>query len=148
MTVVKKSRSVAYTCEQMYHLVNDVERYADFLPYFSSGVVHYKDADEAQATLSITAAGISKSFTTCNRLQVNKMIEMRLIDGPFSHLEGFWRFDETPKGCHITFDLEFEWSGKLLSMMLEPVVEEVAHQIMDAFCKRAAEIYDQRHRIV
>ena len=85
MTIVKKARSVAYTCEQMYQLVNDIEHYSDFLPYFSSGVVHYKDEDEVQAKLVISAAGMSKSFTTCNRLQANKMIEMRLIDGPFSH---------------------------------------------------------------
>lgn len=145
MTVVKKARSVAYTCEQMYHLVNDVERYADFLPYFSSGVVHYKDADEVQATLSITAAGISKSFTTCNRLQANKMIEMRLIDGPFSHFEGFWRFDEIPEGCTVSLDLEFDFAGRMFSMLLGPIFEQVTDTLVDAFCERAERIYADKH---
>lgn len=113
MTIVKKSRSVSYSCEQMYNLVNDIERYAEFVPYFSSGVIHHKDIDEIQATLSISAAGITKSFTTCNRLQANKMIEMRLVDGPFSHFEGFWRFDETPEGCTVSLDLEFDFAGRM-----------------------------------
>ena len=90
MTNVKKSRTVPYSCEQMYNLVNDVERYAEFLPYFAESVVHHRDEDEVQATLSVTAVGIQKSFTTRNRLQANKMIEIRLVDGPFSRLEGFW----------------------------------------------------------
>src|SRR5687768_10740712 len=98
MTSVKQSRVVPFSCEQMYQLVDDVERYPEFLPYFSKSQVHHRDEDEVQATLNVIAAGITKSFTTRNRLQVNKMIEIRLVDGPFSHLEGFWRFDEMPEG--------------------------------------------------
>ncbi|MDP3705572.1 MAG: type II toxin-antitoxin system RatA family toxin [Legionellaceae bacterium] len=142
MTVVKKSRVVSYSCQQMYDLVNDIDSYADFVPYFSSSVVHHRDEDEVQATLSITAAGISKSFTTRNRLQPNKMIEMRLVDGPFSHLEGFWRFDEVLEGCLISFDLEFEFAGRMFSMLLGPVFEQVTDKMVDAFCDRASGIYD------
>jgi len=141
MTVVKKSRTVPYTCEQMYNLVNDIERYGEFLPYFSDSVVHHRDADEVQATLSISAAGFNKSFTTRNRLQVNKMIEIRLVDGPFSHLEGFWRFDDTPEGCLISFDIEFTVAGSLFSMLLGPVFEQVTDKMVDAFCDRAKALY-------
>ena len=141
MTSVKKSRTVSYTCEQMYNLVNDIERYGEFLPYFSESIIHHRDEDEVQATLSINAAGITKSFTTNNRLQANKMIELRLVQGPFSHLQGFWRFDETPNGCLISFDLEFDFAGKMFSMLLGPVFEQVSNKMVDAFCDRAKELY-------
>ena len=93
MTIVKKMRSVAYSCEEMYTLVNDVEKYAEFLPYCAESVVHHRDEDEVQATLMIAAAGVTKSFTTRNRLKPNKMIEISLVDGPFKKIEVFWRFD-------------------------------------------------------
>jgi len=141
MTIVKKSRVVAFSCEQMFGLVNQVERYSEFLPYCSQSMVHHRDDDEVQATLVITAAGMNKSFTTRNRLQINKMIEIRLIDGPFSHLEGFWRFDETPEGCMISFDLEFEFAGRMFSMLLGPVFEQVTDKMVDAFCDRAEALY-------
>jgi len=141
MTVVKKARVVPYTCEEMYNLVNDIECYAEFLPYFSSGVIHVRDEDEVQATLSITAAGMSKSFTTRNRLQPNKMIEMRLVDGPFSHFEGFWRFEDTAEGCSISLDLEFDFAGRMMSMLLGPIFEQVTDNLVDAFCDRADKIY-------
>lgn len=144
MTVVKKSRIVSYSCEQMYNLVNDIENYAEFLPYFSSGVIHHQDRDEIQATLSISAAGITKYFTTCNRLQANKMIEMRLVDGPFSHFEGFWRFDETPEGCLVSLDLEFDFAGRMFSMLLGPIFEQVTDTLVDAFCDRALKIYAEK----
>jgi ribosome-associated toxin RatA of RatAB toxin-antitoxin module len=141
MTIVKKSRAVTFSCEQMYNLVNDVERYAEFLPYFAESIVHHRDPDEVQATLCITAAGMSKSFTTRNRLQPNKMIEIRLVDGPFSHLEGFWRFDETADGCMIAFDLEFDFAGRMVSMLLGPIFEQVTDKMVDAFCDRAQALY-------
>ncbi len=141
MTIVKKSREVPYYCEQMYKLVNDVERYGEFLPYFQKSLVHHRDEDEVKATLVIMAAGMSKSFTTHNRLQTNKMIEIRLVDGPFSHLEGFWRFDETAEGCHISFDLEFDFAGRMMSMLLGPVFEQVTDKMVDAFCDRAKDLY-------
>ncbi len=141
MTIVKKSRAVPFTSEQMYNLVNDVERYVEFLPYFSESIVHHRDQDEVEATLCITAAGMHKSFTTRNRLQANKMIEIRLVDGPFSHLEGFWRFDETPQGCMISFDLEFDFAGRMFSMLLGPIFEQVADKMVDAFCDRAKALY-------
>ena len=141
MTTVKRSREVRFSCKQMYDLVNDVESYGEFLPYFSESIVHHRDEDEVQATLVIAAAGMSKSFTTRNRLQPNKMIEIRLVDGPFSHLEGFWRFDETEAGCNIHFDLEFDFAGRMFSMLLGPVFEQVSDKMVDAFCDRAEQIY-------
>lgn len=144
MTNVKKVRVVSYRCEEMFHLVNQVESYSEFLPYCSQSLVHHRDQDEVQATLVISTAGFSKSFTTRNRLQINKMIEIRLIDGPFKHLEGFWRFDEVPEGCKISFDLEFEFTGWMFSKILGPVFEQVTEKMVDAFCQRAEEIYGPR----
>jgi len=144
MTVVNRSRIVAYSCEQMYALVNNVEQYAQFLPYCSESIVHHRDNDEVQATLVIGAGGMTKSFTTRNRLQANKMIEIRLVDGPFSHLEGFWRFDEVDEGCKVSFDLEFEFAGKMISMFLGPVFEQITDKMVDSFCERAEVSYGKR----
>jgi ribosome-associated toxin RatA of RatAB toxin-antitoxin module len=137
MTLVKRSRIVPFTTEKMFNLVNDIEKYHEFLPYISKGIVHHRDDAEVQATLEILAGGVTKSFTTRNRLQVNKMIEIRLIDGPFRHLEGFWRFDEVPEGCQISFDLEFEFANKMFSMFLGPIFEQIADKMVDSFCDRA-----------
>ena len=144
MTIVNKSRTVLYSCEQMYSLVNEVEHYADFVPYCTQSVVHHRDKDEVQATLVIGAAGMSKSFTTRNHLQANKMIEIRLVDGPFNHLQGFWRFDPIEQGCRVSFDLEFEFAGRMMSMLLGPVFDQVTNTMVDAFCDRAVVIYGTR----
>ena len=141
MTVVKKSRVVSFTPQQMYQLVDEVEHYEKFLPYCEKSIVHSRDADEVKASLVIGAHGMSKSFTTRNLLQPGKMIEIRLVDGPFKHLEGFWRFDAEGEGCKISLDLEFEFAGHMISMLLGPIFEQVTNKMVDAFCSRAEEMY-------
>lgn len=141
MTIVKKTKVVPFKPEQMYALVNDVEKYPEFLPYCDDSIVHHRDEDEVKASLVIGAAGMSKSFTTRNLLQAGKMIEIRLVDGPFKHLEGFWRFDHHEEGCLISMDLEFEFAGGMFSMILGPVFEQVTEKMVDAFCQRAEQVY-------
>ena len=70
------------------------------------------------------------------------MIEMRLVDGPFKNLEGFWQFQAlSEKRCKISLDLEFEFSSKLLGMMFGPLFHQVASTLVDSFSKRAKTVY-------
>lgn len=141
MPIISRKEIVSYTTEQMYTLVNDISAYPEFLPWCIESTVHHQDEDEIKASLVISGAGLHKSFTTHNRLQKNKMIEMRLIDGPFKHLEGFWRFDYTPEQqCQISFDLEFEFAG-LFGFALGPVFQHMTSTLIDSFCKRAETVY-------
>jgi len=125
----------------MYSLVNQVEDYAKFLPWCSASEVLHRDEDEVHARLTLAGGGFQKSFTTCNRLQENKMVEIRLLDGPFRQLEGFWKFETVEQGCRITLDLEFEFSNKLLALAFGPVFNQVAKTLVEAFSKRAEQIY-------
>ena len=142
MPDVKKVKVVPYSPAQMYALVNDIKSYPQFVPWCQRSELLIENEDELHARLHFSGGGFEKSFTTCNRLQKDKMIELRLIDGPFRHLEGFWRFDEHEDGgCQVVLDLEFEFSNKLLSLAFGPFFHQVANSLVDAFSKRAEEIY-------
>lgn len=142
MPVINRSVTVPYSVTKMYDLVNTIEDYPKFLPWCRSSEIHHRNEDEVKATLTLGHGAIQKSFTTCNLLQAGKMIEMRLVSGPFKQLLGFWRFTELANdGCQIDFDLEFEFSNKLMAMAFGAVFQQVAHTLVDAFCKRADELY-------
>ncbi len=133
MTIIRRDMVVPYSPKQMYDLVNAIENYAEFLPWCSSTDVLSRTADEVRATLHLSWGGIEKSFTTCNRLQADKMIEVRLISGPFKQLEGFWMFEATETGCNVVLNLEFEIAGGLFSFALGPLFSQVATTLVDAF---------------
>jgi ribosome-associated toxin RatA of RatAB toxin-antitoxin module len=142
MAIIKKSAIVPYTAKQMYDLVNDVESYSQFLPHCAAAKILSQDTDEMRATLVLSWGGMEKSFTTRNRLQENKMIEVRLEEGPLHHMEGFWRFDTlSDDASKVELDLEFEVSSGLLSKMFGPIFQQIASTFVDSFVKRAHEIY-------
>lgn len=145
MPGIKKSQVVPYTQEQMYGLVNSVSSYPEFVPFCSSSQVDSKTPDEIRATLTFARGGLHKSFTTLNRLQPHKMIEMRLIDGPFKQLEGLWQFEAIDEShCRVSLDLEFEFSSHWIGLMFGPIFNQVASMLVDAFCKRAEFMYGKK----
>lgn len=142
MPIIHRTAIVPYSEAQMYDLVNDIARYQEFVPYCTSSTVHEKTVDEIRATLTLSAKGFEKSFTTLNRLQKNSMMEIQLIDGPFKQLEGFWKFEKRDDvHSEVILDLEFELSNRIFAMMFGPVFQQVAGSLVDAFVKRAEEIY-------
>ena len=142
MTIINKFALVPYTPAQMYALVDDIEAYPEFLPWCKSTRVLSRTEDEVRATIELSKGGVEKAFTTCNRNQKNKMIQMRLVEGPFKQLEGFWRFDVLgDDGCKVSLDLEFEFASRMLGMVIGPVFSQIANSLVDSFQKRAVDVY-------
>ncbi len=142
MPIVNRSALVPYSAEQMYALVDDIEGYPAFLPWCRSAKEWSRNEDEVRATIEMQRGPVHKTFTTHNRLQKDKMIEMRLVEGPFEHLEGFWRFTELDRGAtRVALDLEYEFSSTLLKLAIGPVFAQIANSLVDAFCRRATELY-------
>ncbi len=142
MASINKSALVPYSTAQMYALVNDIDSYSDFLPWCGSSELLSASEDEVRAVIEIAHGSLHKSFTTRNRLQKNKMIEMRLEKGPFKHLEGFWRFDELDENaCKVRLDLDFEFSNRLMGMAMGPIFSQIANSLVEAFVKRAEQVY-------
>lgn len=142
MTIIHREAIVSYTPAQMFTLVNDVEKYPEFVPWCSGCEILKREGDEIHARMTISKGSLQKSFSTINRIQSNRMIEIRLLEGPFEHLEGFWRFEEIGSNqTKIMFDLEFELMGGVLNFMIGPIFQQIAGSFVDAFVERAQKIY-------
>lgn len=145
MTTLSRNALVPYSPSEMYDLVNEIERYPEFLPWCKSTEVHERSEAEVKATIELAKGGIHKSFSTHNRMQPGKMIEIRLVEGPFSHLHGFWRFDPLGESASkVSMDMEFDFSNQLLGMAVGPVFGQIVSTLVDAFFKRAREVYGTR----
>ena len=142
MKTIKKSVLMPYTPAQMFKLVDAIEQYPESLPWCKSTTVHSRTTNEVKASVYFMKGGIQQSFTTLNRLLQDEQIEMRLIQGPFRHLEGLWRFEAIGEtGCRVSFDLELEFSSKLISLTVGPVIQKGIESYIEAFCERAKVIY-------
>ena len=151
MKHVKKSVLLWYSPAEMYRLVTDVERYPDFLPWCERGEVVERHDDGMTARVHLAYAGVRHAFTTRNEHHADRQLTMRLVDGPFSLLDGTWDFlplgpggADAPPACRIEFDLRYAFSSRPLEAVLSPVFDRVANTFVDSFVKRAEQVYGER----
>jgi len=142
MTQVNRSALVLHTAEEMFVLINDVERYPEFLPWCAKTEVVSRTEDELVATLYLSKAGLNYSFTTRNQLHYPTRMTLELEEGPFSSLNGVWDFKVlSDEACKVTLNLQFEFSAKIASFAMSKVFNQVATTLVDAFVARADQIY-------
>ena len=142
MAQVDRSVLVGYTAQQMFSLVDRVEEYPEFLPWCAGASVSQRNQEITLATIHLDYRYLKQSISTENTKHAPYLIEMRLISGPFRHLEGRWRFIELGEaGCKIEFRLHYEFSSKLLEKLLGPAFRHIADSFVDGFIKRAEKIY-------
>jgi ribosome-associated toxin RatA of RatAB toxin-antitoxin module len=146
MTTIHKSALVAYSAEQMYALVNDVERYPQFLPGCTAVELLNRASHELTAKLVIAKGGFKQAFTTHNIMEEGRRIEMQLVEGPFKRLHGTWRFHPLgTQGSEVSLHLEFEMLKGLLGMAFGSTFSQLANSLVDAFCQRAVRTYGADH---
>jgi ribosome-associated toxin RatA of RatAB toxin-antitoxin module len=142
LPVVEKSALVHHTAEQMYCLVADVAAYQDFLPWCRSSRLISSEADRICGEIEVYRAGISQKFTTCNDIDPGRKMTINLVEGPFKKLEGAWDFQALGEdACKVCLRLDFEFSGRLINAAFGKVFSMIANELVDAFCKRADEVY-------
>lgn len=142
MAVVHKSVLLGYSAEQMFTLVDRVEDYPQFLPWCGGVEVKERGEHSLIATLKINFHGVRQSFTTKNTNNRPHSMTMQLLEGPFKHLHGTWNFKPLREdACKIDFDLQYEFSNKLIEGVIGPVFNMIATSFVDSFSKRAEQVY-------
>lgn len=142
MADIEKSVLVGYSAKQMFALVDAVEDYPEFLPWCGGSSVSPQDASVTHATIMIDYHHIKHSFTTENTRRPPELIEITLLDGPFQNLDGHWRFIPLAEdACKIEFRLHYTFSHIFLEKLVGPVFFIIANSFVEAFIKRAEEVY-------
>jgi len=145
MKNIQKSVLIWYSPEEMFRLVTDVARYPEFLPWCNQAQVLEQDDQGMLADIGISMAGISQVFTTRNTHVAGREVHLKLVKGPFSKLDGAWRFrpvgDGTQRACKVELTLDYGFSSSTLAAIVGPVFDRIAASLVDAFVKRAERIY-------
>jgi ribosome-associated toxin RatA of RatAB toxin-antitoxin module len=162
MKHVRKSVLLWYSAHEMYTLVTAVDDYPRFLPWCERVEVLRRDAEGLTARLHLVYAGVRQAFTTRNTNTPDRSVHIGLVDGPFSLLDGTWRFlplgaPASPlapaiatvpvvetKACRIEFEMRYAFSNGPLEALISPVFDRIANTFVDAFVKRAEQVHGTR----
>lgn len=147
---VKKSVLLWYSAQEMYELVTKVEHYPQFLPWCERAEVIEQHEQGVTARLSLAYMGVHHAFTTRNDHVPGESVLVKLVDGPFSLLDGTWLFrplgrpGSDAEACKIEFDLRYAFASIALEAVVSPVFDRVANTFVDSFVKRAESVYGPR----
>ena len=150
MKHVKKSVLLWYSPREMYELVTAVADYPRFLPWCDQAQVIEQHDDGITARIGLAFAGVKHAFTTRNEHVPGEAVVVKLVDGPFSLLDGTWAFrplgraGNPAQACKIEFDLRYAFASKALETVLSPVFDRVANTFVESFVRRAEDVYGVR----
>lgn len=150
MKTIHKSVLLWHSAHEMFALVTDVASYPKFLPWCDQACVLDETPSGMTAKVGMAMSGLRQSFTTRNTHELDKRVFMQLVDGPFSRLDGTWEFtplgDGTQRACKIEFRLNYGFSSSALATVVGPVFDKIAGSLVDAFVKRADQVYGANAR--
>lgn len=150
MKHVNKTVLLWYSPTEMYQLVTAIEDYPRFLPWCDHAEVVQRHEDGVTARIGLAYAGVKHAFTTRNEHLPGETVIVKLVDGPFSLLDGTWAFlplgrpGSPAKACKIEFDLRYAFASKALEAVLSPVFDRVANTFVESFVTRAEAVYGPR----
>ncbi|MDQ6976098.1 MAG: type II toxin-antitoxin system RatA family toxin [Mariprofundaceae bacterium] len=137
MHCFEETRLLNCGSHDIFLVVMDIERYPEFLPWVSEAVVLTAGDDQLSAELVADFSGMKYTFRTVDRFVVDRMVEIRLLDGPFRFLESFWTFETVENNrCRVHFSIEFEFKNIMVSLIATP--------IFTAACKSMVQAFEQR----
>jgi ribosome-associated toxin RatA of RatAB toxin-antitoxin module len=142
MAHVLRSVLVAHSAQKMFDLVANVDQYPKFLPWCSASRAESHGQDQILASVTIDFKGLKQTFTTLNTMRPVEAIELVLKNGPFTHLNGGWKFAPLSEtACEVQFELNYQFAAGLLGPLLTPIFDAIAGSLIDAFVSRAESLY-------
>lgn len=147
MKTIAKSVLIWYSPQEMYVLVTEIDQYPQFLPWCDRARVVTSDAGGMTAEVGISFSGLRQTFTTRNEHVPGRQVAMTLVNGPFSRLDGEWNFvplgDGTQRACKVELTLNYGFDNATLGKLVGPVFDKIAGSLVDAFVKRATQVYGE-----
>ncbi|MDX8391321.1 MAG: type II toxin-antitoxin system RatA family toxin [Mariprofundaceae bacterium] len=137
-------RTLDCPAAHIFSVVMDIESYPLFLPWVTAATVLKRSEHELSAELVANFKGIRQPFRTVDRFVTDKLIEIRLLEGPFRFLESVWTFEaRSETSCRLHFSIEVEFKSMLLGVVASPIFAHACKTMAHVFEERAMQLYGQ-----
>jgi coenzyme Q-binding protein COQ10 len=137
----RETRRLPYSAEQMFDLVADVGRYAEFLPWVVATRVKSDSETEMIADMLVGFNALREKFTSRVIKDRPNRIEVIYIDGPMRDLDNVWHFRSTEDGCEIDFRVEFTFRNAMFEALAGQYFDRAFRKMVNAFEERANTLY-------
>jgi len=144
MSTQKKERLLPYTCEQLFDLAADVERYPEYLRWWIAARIRKRETNAYYTDQVLGLGPIRVSFGSRTVLQPPTRIDVTSKDFPFQQFKLSWNFVTQPgTGCRVSLTAEFELRSFVLQGILYRALPSATADVIAAFEARARSLYER-----
>lgn len=137
-----ETRRLPYTPAQVYALVADIGRYAEFLPWVQGMRIQKTEGNVITADMIVGFKMVRERFTSQVTLTPETRVHVDYLSGPLKYLHNDWVFRPAPGGaCDIDFSVDFEFKNKMFERLAGMFFHDALRRMVGAFESRAAAIY-------
>ena len=137
---IKKEAIILENIEKVFNIVNRVDLYKNFVPYCVDSIIISEENNQMQARLDFNIKGLKTTFTTQNIIENNKIIQMKLVDGPFKYLDGEWKFTEIDDKTLIELKINYEVQSKIIDYTISKSLEKIMDYLVKAFVSESKKL--------
>ena len=141
MNYINKSENINVELVIIFDLINNLENYDKFIPWCTDSNILSDDGNVMIAEIAIDKNLVNWKFKTENSYKQNKIIELKLVEGPFNKLDGYWKFSKIDKhNTSVKLYLEYEFDNKIVELSIKPIFSSIMSSILDSFISEAFKI--------
>jgi len=138
MKRIYKEEDINLEIPIIFNLINKIENYPNFLPWCTKTEVEHESENVINGKIFISKSFIKWNFSTKNRVEKNKSINLSLIDGPFEELNGKWSFEKIDKNnTKVSLEINYKFKNTLIELSIEPIFTTIMNSILQSFVSQA-----------
>ncbi len=131
-----------YSCEQVFDMAADIERYPEFLQWWISAHIQERQKNVCHVEQEIGLGPVRLKFLSKAVLNRPRRIDVTSTDETFRKYELSWLITAlAPLGCQISVTADVELTARLLMPVVRRMLPGAVDDIILAFNARAHVLY-------
>ncbi len=139
--IEKAGGVLPFSCEQVFDLVADIERYPEFLQGWISARIRRREANTVYVDQVVGFGPVRLAFVSQAVFDRPRRIDITSTDPTFRRYGLSWTIAPLPAGCRISVVAELELRSGFLQHALAHFLPDAVDDIVAAFEARARSLY-------
>jgi coenzyme Q-binding protein COQ10 len=141
MHIERVSQMLPFSCENIFDLAADVERYPEFLPWWISARVLEQDAGHLRVEQELGLGPARLRFRSDATLERPRRIDVGSTDAMFREFAlAFTVAAEGGAACTLRIDARLQLRAFLMQLVVDRVLATAVDEMLKAFERRAHRI--------
>jgi coenzyme Q-binding protein COQ10 len=140
--LVRAGGTLPFSCEQVFDLAADIDRYPQFLTGWISSRIRKREDNVCHVEQVVGFGSVRLQFASQAVLHRPHRIEVTSTEPPFRRYSLTWLVAEMPTGgCRISVAAELELRSGLLQRIVNRLLPTAIEDVVAAFEARAHSLY-------